>query len=81
MGSMQRVNKMCSALQMVAVFLCFMVAGGGSVPGLPFGGTDWSLMSIYINIFNIHYGAWGTSTNSWAEGCLLCSQVSAAALL
>ena len=83
MSSIQRVNKRCSALQMVAVFPCFMVAGWGV------GKCPWpslwldrrSLMSIYMNTFNIHHGVWGTSPGPWVEGHLLCCRVSAAALL
>lgn len=36
MGSIQRVNKSYSGLLVDAVFPCFVVAGGGNVPGLPF---------------------------------------------
>lgn len=65
MGSIQRVIKRFSVLQMVAEFPYFMVAGGGNAPGLPFG-TGWSLMSISISTFNVCDGAWGTSSRPWA---------------
>lgn len=80
-GSIQRVNKRCCALQMVAIFPCFMVAGGRKYPMLALWWDRMVIMSIYINTFNIHDGVWGTSTGPWAEGRLLCCQVSAAALL
>lgn len=62
-------------------FLASWLRGGVKYPRLTLWWNRMVIMSIYINTFNVHDGVWGTSTGPWAEGRLLCCQVSAAALL